>query len=166
MSPNTLLTMKFYPLSIPLTIITLNNIISNFPLAISPASPMTQIVLIKVLTPLLFVLMQNNTLSLLPLTPLQTYLFQTLPSSSNVIVNTNPTTNQNFPAFTSQTTTTTENLSTSHTPNQYTTPSNTPPVIPSNSVKLPVYQILTIPPIPFSLNNTLSTQPPTQNPPI
>ena len=91
---------------------------------------------------------------------------QTLPSSSNVIVKASPTTNQNFPPSTSQTTTTTENISTSHTPNQNTTPSNTPPVIPSNTVQLPVYQLPTIPPIPPSLNNTLSTQPLTQKSPI
>ena len=91
---------------------------------------------------------------------------QTFPSSSNVILNTNPTTNPFFPPSTPQTTTTTANLSASHTPNQYSTPSNTPPVIPSISAQLPVYQIPTIPPIPLSLNNTLSTQALTQTLPI
>ena len=57
-------------------------------------------------------------------------------------------------------------MSTSHTPNQYTTPSNPPPVIPSNNAQLPVYQIPTIPLSPLPLNNTLSYQPLTQNPPI
>ena len=84
---------------------------------------------------------------------------QTLPSSSNVILNTNPSSNQNFPPSTSQTTTITTNPSISSTPNQYTTPSNTPPVLPSNTAQLPVYQFPTIPPIPLSLINTLNTQP-------
>ena len=90
---------------------------------------------------------------------------QTLPSSSNVIDNTNPTKNQIFPTSTSQTTKTTANLSTSHIPNQITPPSNTLPVIPYNIVQLPVYQIPTIHPTPLSLDNTISTQPLTQNPP-
>ena len=89
---------------------------------------------------------------------------QTLPSSSNVIVIANPSTNQNFYPSTSQTTTITNNLFASHTHNQDTTPSNTPPVLLSNIAQLPVYQIPAISSILLSLNNTTTTTQP-QNPP-
>ena len=80
-SPNNLLTMTFYPLSIRLTITTLAIIIFlNFLLPILPTSPMTPIKLTKVLTfPLLFVIMQNNTLFLLLSIPPQAFLFKLFP---------------------------------------------------------------------------------------
>ena len=89
----------------------------------------------------------------------------TLPSSSNAVVNPTPSINQHIPTSTSQVTTINENLPTSHPPNQYTTPSNTPPAVPYNTVQPSAFQIPTIPPIPLSLNNTLPTQSLPQNPP-
>ena len=63
--------------------------------------------------PLLFVLTQNKTLSLLPSTSLLTFLYKLFPPLQIAIVNTNPDTNRNFHPSTSQTTTTTTNPSTS-----------------------------------------------------
>ena len=57
---------------------------------------------------------------------------QTLPSSSNALLNP-PQLNQSIPPSTSQITTADETLP-SHSPNQYTTPSNTPPAVSSNPV--------------------------------
>ena len=81
------------------------------------------------------------------------------------MVNPTPPIYQHIPNSTSQVTTTNENLPTSHSPNQYTTPSNTPPALPYNTVQPSAFQIPTLPPIPLSLNNTLPTQSLPQNPP-
>ena len=91
---------------------------------------------------------------------------QTLPSSSNAIINPISPNNQHNPASTSQVTLNNDNLSTSNSPNQYTTPSNTPPAVPPNSVSLSTSFIPTLPPIPLSFNNTLPTQSFLPNPPI
>ena len=88
----------------------------------------------------------------------------TLPSSSNAILNPTPPLNQHISTSTSQITTTNETLPTSHSPNHYTTPSNTPPAVPYNTVQPSAFQIPTLPPIPLSLNITLPTQSLTQNP--
>ena len=87
----------------------------------------------------------------------------TLPSSSNAVINPTPPINQHIPTSTSQVTTINENLPTSHLPNQYTTPSNTPPAVSYNTVQPSALQIPTLPPIPLSLNNTLPTQSLPQN---
>ena len=91
---------------------------------------------------------------------------QTLPSSSNAIINPISPNNQHNPASISQVTLNNDNLSTSNSPNQYTTPSNTPPAVPPNSVSLSTSFIPTLPPIPLSFNNTLPTQSLPPNPPI
>ena len=90
---------------------------------------------------------------------------QTLPSSSNAIVNLIPPNNQHIPTSNSQVTVINDNLPTSHSPNHYTTPSNTPPAVSHNPVPPSTFSIPTLPPIPLSLNNTLPTQPVPQNPP-
>ena len=91
---------------------------------------------------------------------------QTLPSSSNAIINPISLNNQHNPTSTSQVTLTNENLSSPNSPNQYNTPSNTPPAVPPNPVSLPTSSIPTLPPIPLSFNNTLHTQSFPPNPPI
>ena len=91
---------------------------------------------------------------------------QTLPSSSNAIINPISLNNQPNPTSTSQVPLNNENLSPSNSPNQYNTPSNTPPAVPPNSVSLPTSSIPTLPPIPLSFNNTLHTQSFPPNPPI
>ena len=83
---------------------------------------------------------------------------QTLPSSSNALINPISLNNQHNPTSTSQVTLNNENLSPSNSPNQYNTPSNTPPAVPPNSVSLSNSFIPTLPPIPLSFNNTLPTQ--------
>ena len=65
---------------------------------------------------------------------------------------------------TSQTNIITTQPSTSPTPNQSTTPSNTPPIIIANTTQPPVFQIPTIPPIPLSSNTTITTQSQSHNP--
>ena len=67
----------------------------------------------------------------------------TLPSSSNAVVNHTPPINQLIPTSTSQVTTINENLPTSHSPNQFTSPSNTPPAVPYNTVQPSALQIPT-----------------------
>ena len=89
----------------------------------------------------------------------------TLSSSSNAILNRTPSLNQHTSTSTSQITTTTELLPTSNSPNHYTTPSNTQPALPYNTVQPFALQIPVLPPIPLSLNNTLPSQSLTQNPP-
>ena len=91
---------------------------------------------------------------------------QTLPSSSNALINPISLNNQHNPTSTSQVTLNNENLSPSNSPNQYNTPSNTPPAVPPNSVSLSTSFIPTLPPIPLSFNNTLPTQYFPPNPPI
>ena len=91
---------------------------------------------------------------------------QTLPSSSNAIINPISLNNQHNPTSISQVTLNNENLSPSNSPNQYNTPSNTPPAVPPNSVSLSTSFIPTLPPIPLSFNNTLPTQSFPPNPPI
>ena len=59
----------------------------------------------------------------------------TLSSSSNAILNPTPSLNQHTATSTSQITTTTELLPTFNSPNHYTTPSNTPPAVPYNTVQ-------------------------------
>ena len=90
---------------------------------------------------------------------------QTLPSSSNAVVNLIPLNIQHNPTSTSQLTLINENLPTSHSPNQYTTPSNTPPAVPPNPVPPSASSIPALPPNPLSLNNTLPTQSFPQNAP-
>ena len=76
-----------------------------------------------------------------------TVSLQTLPSSSNAVINTTSIANKSFYPPTSQTTKITTQPSTSHTPNQYTTPSNTPPMLTSNVTQPSVFHTSTIPPI-------------------
>ena len=108
-----------------------------------------------------------------------TISIQTLPSSSLPV--TNPTSsltqhispptsqdtslNHNNPPSTSQITTINNNPPLSHSPNQYTTPSNTPPAVISNPVQHSTFQIPTLNPIPLPLNTTIPTQFLSQNPP-
>ena len=93
------------------------------------------------------------------------FSIHTLSSSSNAILNPTPSLYQHTSTSTSQITTTTELLPTSNSPNHYTTPSNTPPAVPYNTVQPSALQIPISPPIPLSLNNTLPSQSLTQNPP-
>ena len=88
---------------------------------------------------------------------------RTLPSSSKAVVNPTPSINQHISTSTSQVTTVNENLPTSHSPNQYTTPSNRQPAVPYNTVQPSAFQIPTLPTTPFSLINTLPTQSLPQN---
>ena len=78
-----------------------------------------------------------------------TISIQTLPSSSNSLLNPISPNNQHNPTSTSQAILTNENLSPSNSPNQYNTPSNTPPAVPPNPVSLPTSSIPTLPPFPF-----------------
>ena len=110
---------------------------------------------------------------------ISTASIQTLPSSSHPV--TNPTSsltqhispptsqdtslNHNNPPSTSQITTINNNPPLSHSPNQYTTPSNTPPAVISNPVQHSTFQIPTLNPIPLPLNTTTPTQFLSQNPP-
>ena len=104
---------------------------------------------------------------------------QTLPSSSQVVLNPTSSSNQNIPPSTSQVTslnqhnppsisqviTTNNNPPPSHSPIQYTTPSNTPPALSCNPIQPPTFQIPTLNPIPLSLNTTIPNQFRSQNPP-
>ena len=110
---------------------------------------------------------------------ISTVSIQTLPSSSHPM--TNPTSsltqhispptsqdtslNHNNPPSTSQITTINNNPPLSHSPNQYTTPSNTPPAVINSPVQHSTFQIPTLNPFPFSLNTTIPTQFLSQNPP-
>ena len=110
---------------------------------------------------------------------ISTVSIQTLPSSSHPV--TNPTSsltqhispsasqdtslNHHNPPSTSQITTINNNPPLSHSPNQYTTPSNTPPAVISNPVQHSTFQIPTLNPIPLPLNTTIPTQFLSQNPP-
>ena len=110
---------------------------------------------------------------------ISTVSIQTLHSSPNPV--TNPTSsltqhispstsqdtflNHNNPPSTSQITTINNNPPLSHSPNQYTTPSNTPPAVISNPIQHSTFQIPTLNPIPLSLNTTIPTQFLSQNPP-
>ena len=110
---------------------------------------------------------------------ISTASIQTLPSSSHSV--TNPTSsstqhispptsqdtslNYNNPPSTSQITTIHNNPPLSHSPNQYTTPSNTPPAVISNPVQHSTFQIPSLNPIPLSLNTTKLAQNFPQNPP-
>ena len=110
---------------------------------------------------------------------ISTASIQTLPSSSHPV--TNPTSsltqhispptsqdtclNHNNPPSTSQITTINNNPPLSHSPNQYTTPSNTPLAVINNSVQHSTFHIPTLNPIPLSLNTTIPTQFLSQNPP-
>ena len=73
--------------------------------------------------------------------------------------------NHNNPPSTSQITTVNNNPPLSPSPNQYTTPSNTPPAVISNPIQHSTFQIPTLNPIPLSLNTTIPTQFLSQNPP-
>ena len=73
--------------------------------------------------------------------------------------------NHNNPPSTSQITTINNNPPLSHSPNQYTTPSNTPPAVISNPVQHSTFQIPTLNPIPPPLNTTIPTRFLSQNPP-
>ena len=73
--------------------------------------------------------------------------------------------NHNNPPSTSQITTIHNNPPLSHSPNQYTTPSNTPPAVISNPVQHSTFQIPTLNPIPLPLNTTIPAQFLSQNPP-
>ena len=83
----------------------------------------------------------------------------TLSSSSNAILNPTPSLYQHTSTSTSQIITTTEILPTSNSPNHYTTPSNTTPAVPYNTVQPSALQIPVLPPIPLSLNNTFPHSP-------
>ena len=72
--------------------------------------------------------------------------------------------NHNNPPSTSQITTIHNNPPLSHSPNQYTTPSNTPPAVISNPVQHSTFQIPSLNPIPLSLNTTMPAQIFPQNP--
>ena len=110
---------------------------------------------------------------------ISTVSIQTLPSSSNPVTNPtssltqhispptsqNTTLNHNNPPSTSQITTFNNNPPLSHSPNQNTTPSNTPPAVISNIIQHSTFQIPTLNPIPLSLNTTIPTQFLSQNPP-
>ena len=103
---------------------------------------------------------------------ISTASIQTLSSSSHPV--TNPTSslirhispptsqdtslNHNNPPSTSQITTIHNNPPLSHSPNQYTTPSNTPPAVISNPVQHSTFQIPSLNPIPLSLNTTMPAQ--------
>ena len=66
--------------------------------------------------------------------------------------------NHNNPPSTSQITTIHNNPPLSHSPKQYTTPSNTPPAVISNPVQHSTFQIPSLNPIPLSLNTTMPAQ--------
>ena len=103
---------------------------------------------------------------------ISTASIQTLPSSSHSI--TNPTSystqhispptsqdtslNHNNPPSTSQFTTIHNNPPLSQSPNQYTTPSNTPPAVISNPIQHSTFQIPSLNPIPLSFNTTMHAQ--------
>ena len=109
---------------------------------------------------------------------ISTASIQTLPSSSNNITNpTSSSTQHNFPPTPQDTTlnhnnppstsqiTTIHNPPLSNSPNQYTTPSNTPPAIIANPIQHSTFQIPSLNPIPLSLNTTMPVQNFPQNPP-
>ena len=72
--------------------------------------------------------------------------------------------NQHNPPSTSQVTTINDNPPLSHSLNQYTTPSNTPPAVICNPVQHSTFQIPTLNPISLALNTTIATQFFSQNP--
>ena len=110
---------------------------------------------------------------------ISTVSIQTLPSSSNPVTNLtssstqhiSPSTSQDTslnhhnPPPTSQITTINNNPPLSHSPNPYTTPSNTPLAVISNPIQHSTFQIPTLNPIPLSLNTTIPTHFLSQNPP-
>ena len=110
---------------------------------------------------------------------ISTVSIQTLPSSSHPVTNLtssltqhiSPSTSQDTslnhhnPPSTSQITTINNNPPLSHSPNQYTTPSNTSPAVISNPVQHSTFRIPTLNPIPPPLNTTIPTQFLSQNPP-
>ena len=73
--------------------------------------------------------------------------------------------NHNNPHSTSQITTFNNNPPLSHSPNQYTTPSNTPPAVINNPIQHSTFHNPTLNTIPLSLNTTIPTQFLSQNPP-